>query len=153
MGRILTGILGTFLAMAIAAGPVSAAPSSTPATLEMLDGTDWKSVKIKGNGKKPKKIELYFTEGSALGTDSDEIIPSLGTYSGCNWVGASYEILDGRVKWTSPAYGTVVGCSDNRDGWISRRLRLGMKIAFEGKRLVLRRGQAVVRLKPAPARV
>ncbi|MGK2932778.1 MAG: META domain-containing protein [Solirubrobacterales bacterium] len=136
--------------MAIAAGPASAA--STPATFEMLDGTNWKSVKVKGNGKKPKKVELYFTEGQSLGSDSDEIVPILGTYSGCNWMGASYRILDGRVKWTSPAYGTQMGCLDDRDGWISKRLRLGMKIAFEGKRLVLKRGQAVVRLKPAPPR-
>ena len=123
-----------------------------PASFDDLDGHSYVSKAIKGGKGKPKAVEISFTEGQDIWTNpivDDSSVPILGVYSGCNSMSAKYRVTNGVVRWTSGVFTTLVGCVPNRDGWIARHLRKGMKAELKGKWLFLSRGTAVrIWLKP-----
>lgn len=135
-------------------GPVldlKEAGSHHPATLRDLDGRSFVSTSIRGPGAKPKKIRMDFVRGVIYG-DHGEVIdqhgPIMVVRPGCNSIAAAYRVRKGRLRWISPVVSTMVGCTPDRDPWLSMRLRGGMKASINGNALVLRGKRGVrIRLK------
>lgn len=147
--RILLLTLGTSLLTFGAAGTAGA----EVATFEKLDGKSFVATAIKGGKGKPKEISLSFTEGQDMWDDSadpDSVVPILGAYAGCNSMGAKYEVENGVVRWTSTIFSTAMLCHPDRSGWLTSRLKKGMKARLSGDDLILSRGaNARIRLVPA----
>lgn len=133
-------------------GAVEVGRKAERATVRNLDGRQFVSTSVAGPGEKPDKVKLAFIRGTVYGDDMEVVSdngPIMVAHPGCNIMGAGYQVRKGRLRWIQPATQTLVGCPGDRDGWMSSRLRVGMKVAYAGETLVLKgkRG-ALVRLKP-----
>ena len=126
-----------------------------PATLQNLDAHKFVSTSIKGPGKKPKKITLYFTRGridDETGEIKDPNGPIMILDAGCNSIGGEYDVRNGRLGWTGDVIQTLVGCVPDRDGWLASRLRGRINVSIKGKTLLLKGKRGVrVTLKRAGA--
>ncbi len=109
-----------------------------------LDGTEWLSTAVTEDGAdRPlvdgTQIRLTFTDGQ------------LGASAGCNTMGGSYRIEDGRLAFEGGGM-TEMGCDDERhaqDDWLFGFLGSQPSVAQEGDKLTLTSGATVVALQDA----
>jgi len=94
-----------------------------------LDGTTWTSTSVTGHDlAEDSTIQLTFDSGQ------------LTVNAGCNTMGAAYEVDDGTLKWTGPAAGTLMGCSEElmaQDQWLTGLLTDGVEVSQDDTTLTL----------------
>jgi heat shock protein HslJ len=116
--------------------------AALPAPGSGLDGTEWLSTAVTEDGAdrplvEGTQIRLSFTDGQ------------LGASAGCNTMGGSYRIEDGRLVFEGGAM-TEMGCDDERhaqDDWLFGFLGSQPSIAQEGDILTLRANDTVITLQ------
>jgi heat shock protein HslJ len=81
-------------------GGDSVADSDSAPTQVDLEGTTFTTTSMTGSGLvEDSTITLSFEDGS------------MAMQAGCNTHTAPYEVVDGRLKWSSPPAGTLKACS------------------------------------------
>jgi heat shock protein HslJ len=107
-----------------------------------LDGTEWLSIAVTEDGEdRPlvdgTQIRLSFADGQ------------LGASAGCNTMGGTYRIEDGRLLFVGGGM-TEMGCDDERhaqDDWLLGFIGAQPSIAQEGDKLTLTSGATVIALQ------
>lgn len=117
--------------------------SGAPAAAD-LDGRTFASTAVAGHELVPgTQVVLRFDGGT------------LGAQAGCNSLGGSYAIEDGRLRWTGEPTQTMIGCEpalQRQDEWLSELLRGGVELAADGADgLRLTRGAVVLELREGAA--
>jgi heat shock protein HslJ len=130
------------VARLIAVAFLLTACAALPAPGSGLDGTEWLSTAATEDGTdrplvEGTQIRLSFTDGQ------------LGASAGCNTLGGSYRIEDGRLVFEGGAM-TEMGCDDERhaqDDWLFGFLGSQPSIAQEGDTLTLSANGTVITLQ------
>ena len=121
--------------------PPASSPSAPPAANVSIDGRDFLSVNVTHDGQ-PRplvagtNIRLMFQDGS------------LTASAGCNIIGGSYAIQDGKLVFTGGSM-TEMGCDNGRmaqDDWLITLLGSEPTITLQGDDLTLTSGETTIAL-------
>ena len=112
-------------------------PDDTPHPADLVDQT-FHSKRVQGH-------ELVAGTTLRLGFEHGV----MAVHGGCNTMSGSFEIIGGRLAWTTEPVTTLIGCPDDladQDAWLDELFRDGVEVVLEGDELVLAAGEVVIRL-------